>query len=212
MDETQWQLSKDPLRMLAVLNGRGGARKYRLFAAACCRLIWDRFPDDRNRALVATVERHPDGDFHDPELNSAITASSAEESRWRDLPAYWAAKWLGRSYYKTTPENGASVAIIKALSSVEDKPAMEAGMADFARDVFGPLAFRSVTIEAHWLTPVVRGLAESIYNDRCFDRLPILADALEEAGCDRRDLLSHLRGDDPHVLGCWGLDLALGRT
>ena len=51
-----------------------------------------------------------------------------------------------------------------------------------------------------------------IYQERAFERLPILADALEEAGCDDPDILSHLRGPGPHVRGCWALDLVLGKA
>jgi len=54
-------------------------------------------------------------------------------------------------------------------------------------------------------------LARTIYEDRAFDRLPILADALEETGCDNADVLNHLRGDGLHMRGCWVVDLVLGR-
>jgi hypothetical protein len=54
-------------------------------------------------------------------------------------------------------------------------------------------------------------LAQAIYDDRAFDRLPILADALEEAGCDTADILAHCRGPGPHVRGCWVVDLILGK-
>jgi hypothetical protein len=54
-------------------------------------------------------------------------------------------------------------------------------------------------------------IAERIYAERRFEDLPILADALEDAGCDNPDLLSHLRGPGPHVRGCWALDLILGK-
>ena len=63
-----------------------------------------------------------------------------------------------------------------------------------------------------WLTSTVLGLARAIYADRAFDRLPILADALEDAGCDDADVLAHCRGDGPHVRGCWVVDLVLGKT
>jgi hypothetical protein len=58
---------------------------------------------------------------------------------------------------------------------------------------------------------VVR-LAKSIYNDRTFDHLPLLADALEAAGCTNADILSHCRGPDPHVRGCWVVDAIFGKT
>jgi hypothetical protein len=55
-------------------------------------------------------------------------------------------------------------------------------------------------------------LAQIIYSDRIFDRLPILADALEEAGCHDAAILAHCRGPGPHVLGCFALDALLGKT
>jgi hypothetical protein len=57
----------------------------------------------------------------------------------------------------------------------------------------------------------VLALAEGIEADRAFDRMPILADALEEAGCDERPMLDHLHGPGPHARGCWVLDLILNR-
>jgi hypothetical protein len=54
-------------------------------------------------------------------------------------------------------------------------------------------------------------LAPGIEEEQAFDRLPVLADALEEAGCTDADILSHLRGPGPHVRGCWVVDLLLGK-
>jgi hypothetical protein len=59
---------------------------------------------------------------------------------------------------------------------------------------------------------LVQRLAENIYEERAFNRLPILADGLEEAGCDNADILSHLRGPGPHLRGCWPVDAILGKT
>jgi hypothetical protein len=86
--------------------------------------------------------------------------------------------------------------------------------AAFLRDLFGN-PFRPLAINPAWLAwndGTVVKLAQSIYDDRAFDRLPILADALEDAGCNDAELLSHLRGPGPHVRGCWALDLILGRS
>ena len=58
----------------------------------------------------------------------------------------------------------------------------------------------------------VVSLAEGIYAERAFDRLPILADALQDAGCDNPDVLDHCRGDGPHARVCWVVDLILGKT
>ena len=53
--------------------------------------------------------------------------------------------------------------------------------------------------------------ARGIYDEEAFDRMPILADALEEAGCTDEAILNHLRSPGPHVRGCWALDLVLGK-
>jgi hypothetical protein len=63
-----------------------------------------------------------------------------------------------------------------------------------------------------WNGGTVRKLAEAIYEDQAFDRLPVLADALEDAGCSDADLLGHLRGPGPHARGCWAVDLLLGKA
>jgi hypothetical protein len=84
-------------------------------------------------------------------------------------------------------------------------------------DIFGN-PFRSVSLAAPWLTPVVLKLAQAAYDNRLLPSglldntgLAILADALEEAGCTDPDILSHLRGPGPHVRGCWPVDLILGK-
>ena len=63
-----------------------------------------------------------------------------------------------------------------------------------------------------WLTSDVVALARGIYDERTFDRMPILADALQDAGCDSADILNHCRGAGPHVRGCWVVDLVLGKA
>jgi hypothetical protein len=82
------------------------------------------------------------------------------------------------------------------------------------RDIFGnpfrPAAFNPAW--RAWRDGTLTHLAQAIYDDRAFDRLPILADALEEAGCADRGLLDHCRGPGPHVRGCWAVDLVLGKS
>ena len=85
-----------------------------------------------------------------------------------------------------------------------------AAQADLLRCIFGN-PFRPVTLNPSWRTSNVVGLAQSIYADRAFDRLPILADALEDAGCDNADILNHCRQPGEHVRGCWVVDLVLGK-
>lgn len=79
------------------------------------------------------------------------------------------------------------------------------------RDLFGN-PFRPVSFSAEWRTSDVLLLAQGIYAERAFDRMPILADALQDAGCDSTDILTHLRDTTAtHVRGCWALDVVLGK-
>ena len=80
------------------------------------------------------------------------------------------------------------------------------------REVFGN-PFRPVTFDPAWLTSDVLALARGIYEERAFDRMPILADALQDAGCECDDILNHCRdANATHVRGCWALDLVLGKA
>jgi hypothetical protein len=84
-------------------------------------------------------------------------------------------------------------------------------LAALLRDIVGN-PFRPVAVESGWLTSTVTELARGIYEGRAFDRLPILADALQDAGCDEAEILGHCRGPGPHVRGCWVVDLVLGKS
>ncbi len=79
------------------------------------------------------------------------------------------------------------------------------------RCIFGN-PFRPVAFADSWRSETAVALATGIYEERAFDRLPILADALEEAGCDHADVLNHLRGPGPHARGCWVVDGVLGKV
>jgi hypothetical protein len=84
---------------------------------------------------------------------------------------------------------------------------------DLLRDIFGNPS-RSVPVDPSWLAwndRTVLKLAQAIYAEQAFDGLPILADALEEAGCVSSDLLAHCRSAGPHVRGCWVVDCLLGQ-
>jgi hypothetical protein len=82
---------------------------------------------------------------------------------------------------------------------------------DLLRCIFGN-PFRPVTVDPEWLTSTVVALARGIYEERAFGRLPILADALQDVGCDNDDVLNHCRGVGPHARGCWVVDLVLGKS
>jgi hypothetical protein len=78
------------------------------------------------------------------------------------------------------------------------------------RDIFGN-PFRPITLNPSWLTSTVLALATGIYQEKGFERMPILADALQDAGCDNEDILNHCRQPREHVRGCWVVDLLLDK-
>jgi hypothetical protein len=78
------------------------------------------------------------------------------------------------------------------------------------RDIFGN-PFRPVAPDPGWRTSTVVALAQQMYEYRDFAAVPVLADALQDAGCDHPDVLDHCRGPGPHGRGCWVVDLVLGK-
>ena len=93
------------------------------------------------------------------------------------------------------------------------KTAERTAQVGLIRDIFGN-PFHHVAVDPTWLAwndGTVVKLAQGIYDERAFDHLPILADALEEAGCHDADILAHCRQPGEHVRGCWLVDLILGK-
>ncbi len=111
---------------------------------------------------------------------------------------------------------GNSVSVLAAIEGRFGEISQEEGqkwltaIGDTLRDVFGN-PFRPVSFDPMWQTPTVIAMAQAIYANRAFDRMPILAGALEEAGCDNPYVLAHCRGHGQHVRGCWVVDLILGK-
>jgi hypothetical protein len=101
----------------------------------------------------------------------------------------------------------------KGQVPVNDAPAQfqeEREQAFLIHDIFGN-SFQHVPLDPTWHTPKVVKLGQEIYDNYAFDRLLVLADALEEAGCDNAEMLAHCRAPGPHVRGCWVVDLPLGK-
>ncbi|HWG47752.1 MAG TPA: hypothetical protein VN688_33625 [Gemmataceae bacterium] len=98
--------------------------------------------------------------------------------------------------------------MVRQVALANERARQRSGLAD----IFGN-PFRPARIDHRflgWNDGTIPKLAQVIYEGRAFDHLPILADALEEAGCSDLDILGHLRGPGPHVRGCWVVDLCLG--
>ncbi len=223
MTEADWLACAEPQAMLNHLLRRNEAgtafgekgpgrrgitdRQLRLFACGCWRW-WEGLPDPRKHVTgspghlgaVGAAEHWADGGPAGPS-DSWIVLNG--------LAARAAAETLAHPCFNRAGNRAAAAALL--------------------RDVFGNPFRRYAWAEAHDCSPSAHGyqlldrrwlrweggtvsqLARAAYQGRAFDRLPVLADALEDAGCADAGLLAHLRGPGPHVRGCWAVDLLLGK-
>jgi hypothetical protein len=100
------------------------------------------------------------------------------------------------------------------LEAEASEQAERGALADLLREIFGN-PFRPVVADPAWIAwqnGVIHTMADEIYTQRSYALLPILADALEDAGCTDAALLDHCREPGEHVRGCWALDLVLGKA
>ena len=227
MTEAAWRTSDDPYEMLDFVQGRLSDRKLRLFLCACCRRIWGGYADDRSRRALEAAERYAEGLATERELGVARNGALAAARRRGDSGAwgaYWAAsRRLGptaRGVMEAVTESWARIAAIKAQErGISPSAAWNAAadaashsQADLLREIIGdPL--RPVRIDPAWLAwndGVVRKMARVLHDERRFAEMPLLADALEDAGCADAELLGHLRGPGEHVPGCFALDALAG--
>jgi hypothetical protein len=106
---------------------------------------------------------------------------------------------------------GVCVANVPSHSYIPSDPAFDRARADLYRDLI-PNPFLPLTWNPDWFTSTVRDLASHISTAREFTSMPILADALQDAGCDDEQILTHCRANKPHARGCWVLDAILGKA
>ncbi len=202
MNASEWQTCNDAWRMLSALKGRVSERKLRLFACAACRRLWPLLTDERSRAAVEVSERYADGLASFEELYKAvIPAANASDAAAQ-------AQRRGWNVAQTAAE-AASTAQAGA-----ERAARAACDGDLMREIFGN-PFSPVTLDRSWLVESggnVSALAIAFYEGRAPDTLPVLADALEEAGCTSVAILDHLRGPGRHARGCWVIDLILDKN
>jgi hypothetical protein len=154
----------------------------------------------QGRAAVETAEDYADGLLTYDDLDAARNASRLATAR-ENAPSRVAGVTLFAS-----PWSSAMYASAHALEAGLDGQTQ----CGILGDLFG--APSDLAVAPAWLTSTVVKLAEGMYESRDFAAMPILADALQDAGCDHADVLDHCRGDGPHVRGCWVVDLILGKA
>jgi hypothetical protein len=212
--EAQWLELTDIAEIVKRCRGKliGRKRKLRLFAVACCRQIWSLLGDARSRRAVEVAEQYAEGQISEQELRDVESLAMEAHQTAFDVKGKEGAlpEWAAVFAAWFEPLKAAEAAGWMAEGSRGFLPFPGEPVISFLRDIFGN-PFRPVTVDPAWRTTNVVGLAQAIYDERAFDRMPILADALEEAGCANGEVLDHCRGPGPHVRGCWVLDLLRGR-
>ncbi|QEH35544.1 hypothetical protein OJF2_40970 [Aquisphaera giovannonii] len=229
MTEDEWLSGTDVRAMLESLGRTLSERKARLFAVACCRP--ELFRDPRSLRVLEVAERHADGLAGDDEwMEIGSLRMDVEEPGRLGSAVYWAAEsdvapaffasrasfyarsvsweWLGE--LSAEEQEQAWDAIDEDESQPELGLDLDGPQADLLREIVGN-PFRPAAFDPAWLRPEVTSLAQAIYEDRAFGRMPELAAHLERAGCTDRDILDHCRRAGGHVRSCWVLDAVLAR-
>lgn len=225
MTEAEWLTSTDFGSLLQFADGFASRRKGHLFA-----LAWL----ERHRGLLSSrsawafnvARRRAEGE-DDPEVRDRAVAVAWEE--YNRAIGRWGEEWATATHLLwrllLAPDDwrgyrGPSGATVVGACACrhqayrdDDEATAEAearAALPLARDIFGN-PFRPVAFDPRWRTTDVLGIAQGVYEDRAFDRLPLLADALMDAGCDDEQVLSHCRSEGPHVRGCFVVDMVLGK-
>jgi len=235
MTEADWLTGTDFTKHVRFAVDRLSPRRQRLLAAGFCRAVTHLFEFPDLSAALAVVEGYADGLAAAAELDKAkqncrvlaLKANEAykrrvdgglsgtDEEVRRDLA--WAVSFAAGGLFQVA-DVGTRVAHVavqaRAGAGLLQPVAVTAEQAHVMRGVVWDVVgnpFRPVVFEPAWHTDTVGALARQMYESREFGAMPILADALQDAGCDNADVLTHCRHESVHVRGCWVLDGVLGK-
>jgi hypothetical protein len=210
MTESEW-LSCTNLDFM--LERARSDRKRMLFGVACCRRIWHLFPDENCRQAVVLAEQMAQGYVSTARRKAALelvrqAAREGDDRTTRQAISAADALLKEELYASAALYSAAAAAAALRPSNLQEEQGAQAAL---LRDILG-YPFATVRIDPAWRAwnkGTVVALAQTIYDEDTFDQAPVLADALEEAGCTDARILDHLRGPGPHVRGCWVVDLIL---
>lgn len=221
MTEEEWQTCTVSKDMVAFLRNKVTLRKNRLFSAACCRRVWHLYRNPAIEAAIRVGELFADGKASEEERRAALKtihgARAQAASGSARQSALQAAGFTCMAPSASWPLPGGSDVFSALTAGISDPVRLaaarereERAQCDLLRDLFSHLFYRG-EFAARWRTRDVIGLATTIYEELAFAQLPVLGDALEEAGCEVGVILGHLRGAGVHARGCWVVDLVLER-
>jgi hypothetical protein len=199
MTEAEWlDCNRSGMRQLSAIHLFASVRKLLLIAAAYVRGAQARPEHAEAQRCDDVIEAVADGLLPGEELASELA----------ERPGHW-----GFAHVLAVPQEPDTVA--KGLRHLvltyrSDAAPSPRDLIRLIHEVVGN-PFRPVAFDTAWRTSTVVSLARGMYESRDFGAMPILADALQDAGCDNEDILDHCRGPGPHVRGCWVVDCVLGK-
>jgi len=223
MTEKEWLAATDPTPMVAFISRTASDRKLQLFSVS---LVWahhERFPEAL-LALARAAELRADGQLqpgHQIEAERGRKEWADQTSAEYGMLATWPDStrqaliaadltyMVRQVWLRWTAEPGRPPGDVGLAYRLGSK-ITHSSQPRLLREAFGN-PFRPVSADTTWLTSTVVQLVHGIYEEKAFDRMPILADALQDAGCENDDILFHCRQPGEHVRGCWVIDLLTGR-
>jgi hypothetical protein len=215
MTEDGWLACGDSGPMLEFIRATAGERKLRLFAAAGFRRLGTLLPDPRQRRGIEALERLAEGALTLDACRGVAAgvrhAIPPDECSPGSPPPAEHRHYVALMLFREFRSSRIAAHAVHAADGLGDGAVERREQARLLRDIFGN-PFRPGAVHPAWLTPHVIGLARGIYEDRAFDRMPVLGDALEEAGCTDEEILAHCRSPTDHARGCWVVDLILGKA
>jgi len=206
----------EPLLIYAGDHPRATPRRAGLFNCACCRCACEwRLPDQYTDA-IETAEAYLDRGAKRSTWTRYRNSLSKRVTPSTNNGPHWDATFervVIDLFYPDAPSAvvDSLLRLLGRISTVEYKAAFENQLCHLLRDIFGN-PFRPVAFDPAWRTDTAVVLARQMYDSRDFGAMPILADALQDAGCEDEQVLNHCRdATAPHVRGCWVVDLVLGK-
>jgi len=159
--------------------------------------------------VVETVERYADGQVNAKQLRTARRTAETVAHPVPHADGYNPAAWEVTNAVRLVVA-AATVHVRLRLGSVSSAwPVSAAEQVVLLRELFGN-PFHPISVEPSWLTPTVLTLAHIVRTERTFELMPVLGDALQDAGCDNAEVIDHCYGPSPHVVGCWLVDSLSG--
>lgn len=215
MTEEAWQVCNSPYEMLKHLATQrpSSQRKWLLFGAACCRRVWHTLVAEHSHYCVELAEEYADG--HSTKTNWKGALHATQYPYPGTDPGALAIRCIDFVTAKALIDVvGQTVAQATGDFGPETWSREYRAQAALLRDIFGN-PFRRVEMDPARpkdSNGATMKLAREIYDKADFNKMSALGDSLATAGCDDRVVLAHCRQSEPHVRGCWLLDLILGKT